>query len=408
MEFLKLKNINNETKENNKNIESICPVCGSSNTIEFLEISNVPVHCNLMWETKDEALKAPRSDIILIFCKDCEHIFNCAFDPLQMEYTQQYENSLHFSPVFQGYAKDLADRLIDTYDLHGKNIIEIGCGKGDFLKMICGEGGNRGIGFDSSYDNTGEAISPDLDVTFIKDFYSERYMDYRSDFICCRQVLEHIQYPFDFLTNIRKMIGNNDTIVFFEVPNVGYSLNDKGIWDIIYEHRSFFCKNSLAKLFDLCGFSIINLSEAYNGQFLCIEAIPEKSKSDGSNESIEKLKMNPNIEKFTELFWSEIGKWKEHIKKFEKINQRVVLWGGGSKGVTFLNMIACRNQIEFVIDINTRKHGKYIPGTGQEIVSPHLLREYRPDIVIVMNPIYKNEIKQTLNQLGLSTQLVFV
>ena len=189
---------------NNKNIrkESICPVCSSSNTDVFLEIPEVPVHCNLLWETSDDALRAPRSEIILVFCKNCGHIFNSAFDPDLMKYTQQYENSLHFSAVFQGYARELADRLIETYDLHGKNIIEIGCGKGEFLKLLCEIGGNRGVGFDPSYENVDNTESEK--ITFIKDFYSNRYLDHAVDFICCRQVLEHIQYPFDFLTDLRQ------------------------------------------------------------------------------------------------------------------------------------------------------------------------------------------------------------
>ena len=68
-----------------------------------------------------------------------------------MEYTQSYENSLHFSPGFQKFAADLADRLITRYNLRGKDVIDIGCGKGDFLKLICARGGNRGVGFDPSY-----------------------------------------------------------------------------------------------------------------------------------------------------------------------------------------------------------------------------------------------------------------
>lgn len=391
-----------------KRKERVCPVCISSNINVFLDIPRVPVHCNLLWETSDDALNAPRSDIILMFCEDCEHIFNSAFDPALMEYTQQYENSLHFSPFFQGYARELADRLIDTYDLHGKSIIEIGCGKGDFLKLICVGGGNRGVGFDSSYENVGGTISPDLDITFVKDFYSERYLNYKSDFICCRQVLEHIQYPYDFLTAIRKMIGNNDTIVFFEVPNVDYTLKDHGIWDLIYEHRSFFSKNSLACLFKSCGFSICNLTETYMGQFLCIEAVPDKSTSNTNTECLANMKTNPDIDKFTEIFWSEIEEWKEKLKNLEQSGHRAVLWGAGSKGVTFLNMVGCRNQIEYVIDINTRKHGKYIPGTGQKIVSPEFLPEYMPHVAILMNPIYKNEIQQTLDDLGLKTRLMLV
>ena len=118
--------------------------------------------------------------------------------------------------------------------------------------------------------------------------------------------------------------------------------------------------------------------------------------------------MKPDIEKFIEIFWSEIEAWKEKLKKIEQSGRRAVLWGAGSKGVTFLNMVGSRSQIEYVIDINTRKYGKYIPGTGQKIVSPEFLREYRPDVAIVMNPIYKNEIQQKLDQLGLSTRLMLV
>lgn len=395
---------------NNKNIKEItCPVCSSSNTDVFLKIPEVPVHCNLLWETRDDALRAPMSEIILVFCKNCGHVFNSAFDLDLMKYTQQYENSLHFSAVFQDYARELADRLIDTYDLHGKNIIEIGCGKGEFLKLLCEIGGNRGVGFDPSYENVDNTESDK--ITFIKDFYSNRYPDHAVDFMCCRQVLEHIQYPRDFLTDLRKMIAGNETIVFFEVPNVDYTLMDLGIWDLIYEHRSFFSKSSLSYLFYSCGFSISNLTESYRGQFLCIEALPDKLLSLPSIPKTEfavSMKMKSDVKKFTGIFWAAIDEWKEKLKEIEHSCQKVVLWGAGSKGATFLNMIGCRHQIEYVIDINPRKHEKYIPGTGQKIVPPEFLKEYRPDIVIVMNPIYENEIQQTIDHLGLSARMILV
>lgn len=402
------KNIVNKDIVNNKNAckESICPVCRSSNTDVFLKIPDVPVHCNLLWETSDDALNAPRSDIILMFCEDCEHIFNCAFDPRLMEYTQQYENSLHFSQIFQGYAKELADRLTETYNLHGKSIIEIGCGKGDFLKLLCKTGKNRGVGFDSSYENVGETPCPDPEITFIKDFYSQRYLDYRADFICCRQVLEHIESPVDFLTEIRKMIGDNRTVVFFEVPNADYTLKDLGIWDLIYEHRSFFSKRSLAYLFASCGFSICALNDSYNGQFLFIEAIAGTSQS--SRKTGYESNMKLLLDLFVRKFHTKIRTWKKEIKTVEQSGQKIVLWGAGSKGVTFLNMIGAKKQIGYVIDINPRKQGKYIPGTGQKICSPEFLRGYQPDKIIIMNAIYKNEIQQIMNGLGVSAQLIFV
>lgn len=87
----------------------------------FIEIPRVPVYCNVLWPTRDEALHAPRGDIRLAFCKGCTHIFNIAFDPGRMEYTQEYENPLHFSPRFQEYAMSLAERLIKDYDLYDKD-----------------------------------------------------------------------------------------------------------------------------------------------------------------------------------------------------------------------------------------------------------------------------------------------
>jgi hypothetical protein len=83
-----------------------------------------------------------------------------------------------------------------------------------------------------------------------------------------------------------------------------------------------------------------------------------------------------------------------------------VVWGGGSKGVTFLNMLKAQHQIEYVVDLNPRKQGKYVAGTGQKIVPPEFLWEYRPDIVIVMNPIYENEIRQMLNELAIEPILM--
>jgi hypothetical protein len=58
------------------------------------------------------------------------------------------------------------------------------------------------------------------------------------------------------------------------------------------------------------------------------------------------------------------------------------------------------------VDINPYKHGTYMAGTGQEIVGPEFLRAYRPDVVIVMNPIYCNEIQRDLDGMGITAELM--
>jgi 2-polyprenyl-3-methyl-5-hydroxy-6-metoxy-1,4-benzoquinol methylase len=385
--------------------KDLCPVCGSTNISVFFEIFRVPIHCNQLWSTRDEAIGAPTGDIQLGFCQDCKHIFNIAFDAELVEYSQNYDNSLHFSPRFQNYAQSLAARLINCYDLHEKDIIEIGCGRGEFLRLLCKLGGNRGFGFDPSYapqyidDTTLERI------TFIQDVYSERYAGYKADFICCRHVLEHIPRPHDFLLTLRRAIGGRPhAVVFFEVPNTLCILRDLAIWDIIYEHYSYFNHASLDHLFRSCGFEIHNLFETYEGQFLCIEALPGEHRTELSFDNWEEL--NRMVQEFAVKYHGKIAKWKRRLADSEAMGQRAVIWGIGSKGVTLLNTLNIRDQIEYVIDINPYKQGMYVVGTGQQIMPPEFLRDYRPDVVFVMNATYIDEIRSFLLSMGIEAQLI--
>jgi SAM-dependent methyltransferase len=389
-------------------MESKCPTCASQDVSVFFEIENVPVHIGLQWPSQEMAQDCPKGDIKLAFCHTCGSITNLAFEPALTEYTQAYDNSLHFSPRFRDYARSLALGLIDRYNLYDKDIIEIGCGKGEFLSLLCELGNNRGVGFDPSYEASFSDSKAAKQITFIEDFYSERYANYQADLICCRYVFEHIHSPADFLNMLRGAIGNHlNTIVFFEVPNVMLILRDLSIWDIIYEHRSYFSAGSLAYIFVLWGFNVCDLSETYEDQDITIEAMPRK---DGAPQNIDKWN---NIEEiasyvtdFANNYRNKLEKWQHDLGCIESAGQRVVAWGAGAKGVSFLNMLKIRDQIEYIVDINPHKHGRYIAGTGQQIVSPDFLQDYQPDVIIMMNPIYESEIQQIAKELGLVTEFL--
>ncbi len=386
----------------------ICPICYHHDIIFFLDISGVPVYCNVLLPSRHDALNVAKGDIQLGFCEKCGHIYNFAFDPGIVDYTQEYENSLHFSPKFQEYAGALAARLHEKYDLINKDIIEIGCGKGDFLRMLCELGDNRGFGFDPSFEYDRTDPNGNREITFIQDYYSERYSHYRSDILCCRHVLEHVQNPRNFLGKLRQTIGDRaDTVVFFEVPNVLYTLRDMGIWDLIYEHCSYFSPSSISRLFELCGFVIIDLWEAFDSQYICVEAKPDRKRPiSGKEEEINDL--GELVGEFALNYRNKVETWKRNLERYENKENVVMVWGGGSKGVTFLNTLQVKEQIEFIIDINPHKKGKYIPGTGQKVVPPEFIQKYNPNLILVMNPIYLNEIHQTINNMGVNTKLLTV
>lgn len=389
-------------------VKSTCPVCGSSHTSVFFEILDMPGLIGILWPSREGALNCPKGDITLSFCTTCGFITNLAFDPSQLHYTQAYDNSLHFSPMYNNYAHSVALRLIERYGLYNKTIIEIGCGKGDFLLQLCKLGNNHGVGFDPSYESreiNGEIARR---ITFIQDMYSTRYASYQGDLICSRYVFEHIENPVKFLNMIRHNIGDRShTVVYFEVPSVYLILHSLSIWDIIYEHCSYFSPGSLAYVFESCGFDILELAEIYGNQFISIDASPEGIRNVSQFDHQNDLKkITRDVEAFVPNYRAKMHTWQDHLRRIEKASTRAVAWGAGAKGVSFLNMLKIQDQIGYVVDINPHKHGKYIAGTGQKIVPPEFLKEYNPDIIIIMNQIYKDEIRQTIHDMGITAELV--
>lgn len=383
-----------------------CPACGSSHLSRLIDLDDVPIHCNVPQRSQSDAQNAARGEIRLCFCRDCGHLHNTTFNPELLQYGPGYENSLDFSPRFREYTHTLAERLVEQYNLRGRNIIEIACGRGEFLKSLCTLGSNCGIGFDPSHVSH---ESRREDITFIRDFYSERYSGYAADFICCRHALEHIQYPRDFLRDIRRAIGDRlDTVLFFEVPNSLYTLEDLGIWDLIYEHCSYFCSTSLAQVFEASGFTVREVGTEYDGQFLTIIAQPiELNRRTSVAKWANGRTPLAHVASFKTNYHKKLGYWSHTMNNLLDAGERVVIWGAGSKGATFLNVLKeVARSIDYVIDVNPHKQGMHLAGAGQRIMPPGFVKEYQPDYVIAMNPAYEDEILSMLNSMNVNSQVL--
>ena len=386
-----------------------CPSCGSGNMYTFFEQRSVPSNSCILLESVKEATEYPRGDIELCFCPDCGFISNMAFDPKLTEYSGRYEETQGFSGTFNAFHRKLAERLIERYGLRNKDVLEIGCGKGEFITMLSELGNNRGVGFDPGYRpdrNTSSAAKEN--VTFVTDFYSEKYSDYQADFVCCKMTLEHIHPTSDFVATVRRSIGDReDTIVFFQIPEATRILKDCAFEDIYYEHCSYFTPGSLARLFRASGFDVMNIETEYDDQYLTIEARPADGPTSGALAQENDLELvTALVESFPRRLEEKRSRWRKKLDGFKADGKKVVLWGSGSKGVAFLASFDLGDQIEYVVDINPYRQGYFMSGTGQKIVSPEFLKEYQPDVVIVMNAIYCDEIGKDLHELGLSPELI--
>lgn len=389
-------------------LQLICPCCELTRVTIFYEADSVPVNSVLLMATRDEATGFPTGDIRLGFCDDCGFIYNAAFDPKLVEYSSRYEETQAFSPAFRKWHLGLAQRLVEQYGLHDKTTLEIGCGKGEFLTLLCELGAKDGIGFDPGYVAQ-RNLSPAAErIKFVGDYYSERYAGQRADLVCCKMTLEHIRDSAGFVRMVRQSLDKPaGTMVFFQVPDVLRVLEEVAFWDIYYEHCSYFSIGSLERLFRRVGFDVLNVSREYDNQYLTIEA----RASDGET-SVPLAKCNDLellrelVSRFAERQASRASQWRDRLQQYRDKNQRVVVWGSGSKGVAFLTTLDQENLIEYVVDINPNRHGYYMPKTGQQIIGPMFLSEYNPEVVIVMNPVYREEIITELERVGVAPEVI--
>jgi len=377
-----------------------CPVCDRIVTQRFLRLRQVPVNCSALYHSAERALGAPRGDIELAACESCGMIFNAIFDPNQLKYDTDYDNSLSYSPVFQAYANELAERLVNTYDLRSKSITEIGCGRGYFINRLCELGANRGMGFDPAADPAQSTST----VTLVPALFASEHVS-AADFVCCRHVLEHIPQPQQFLRLVRKSIADRRGFAYFEVPNAECVLNGVTTWDLIYPHCSYFTAPSLRRLFDGCGFETVRIEPTFGGQFLGIEVRASSGRRNIASEAKSVALVSRWVHRFDLRLRQSIFRWSRFIEYASVEGRGIVMWGAGAKGVTFLNVVPGSARVQAVVDVNPRKQGTFIPGTAQPVIAPRDLGAYTPDVVLVLNPNYTTEIRRSVAELSLSPHI---
>ncbi|MCZ6673643.1 MAG: class I SAM-dependent methyltransferase [Verrucomicrobia bacterium] len=384
-----------------------CPACESDQLRPFFRVDQAPVHSILLIHSQDEALNFPKGTLDLCACEECGFIFNRLFDASLQSYSEGCEETQGFSPTFARFHQELAQSVVDRFQLHHKTVLEIGCGKGEFLEMLCELGPNKGIGFDPAFRPDRLDIPEGMDLRVYQEFFPETYTLETPDFVCCKMTLEHIPDVLTFVSRLRKSLGDNLKVpIFFQMPETQRVLGDTAFWDIYYEHCSYFTKGSLGRLFRRAGFEVKDLWTAYDGQYLMIEAFPAPDSTVAPH-----LKEGPvgdllaDVDRFASAIQQETLRWKNFFSEGARDGEKTVLWGGGSKAVALLTTMRISDEVQYVVDINPHRQGTFLAGCGQEIVSPEFLKEYQPDRVVIMNAIYVDEITKDLIALGLQPDI---
>jgi SAM-dependent methyltransferase len=401
--------------------EPRCPVCSGAALECFLRRARVPVHQNLVMPARDAALAIRRGDLDMTVCHACGFVFNRAFDPDLLTYGAEYDNTQSHSPSFDAYMDELVRTMVEERGVRGARIVEVGCGKGAFLhRLVAWPGaGNRGVGYDPTYE--GPDVALDGRLRFVRRFYDETTADGVADVIVCRHVIEHVQQPQQLLQAVRRAVESSPGArLFFETPCVGWILDHHVIWDFFYEHCSLFSPASMRTAFQRAGFRVDAIHHVFGGQYLWLEAgladTPAHDAQPGAaadaatvGTAADAAAAGRTVAAARAFAAAESRLRQQWEGRLRELRQRggVALWGAGAKGVTFANLVdPDGSRIACVVDLNPKKQGRYLPGTGHPIADYHSLPDYGVESAILMNPNYRAENLALLRAAGLSTALV--
>jgi SAM-dependent methyltransferase len=387
---------------------SVCPSCSGENLTAIYQLDSIPVQSCILLDSREEAVAFPRHGLLLKYCDDCGFVFNATFDLDLVDYASATEESQHFSGTFNRFAKGLVAEIAAGYDLKGKRTLEIGCGKGDFLQELAQQTGTSGIGVDPGFIPERLPGANGHEIVFQREYFDPERIEAPPDFVVCRHTLEHIPEVGRFMRDIAEVIdARSDVGIFFETPDVRRVLAEGAFWDIYFEHCSYFTLGSHARLFRRAGLDVTRLYLAYDDQYIIQYA--------GPGHGTRPLPQEDDLDAVRALakaFPAKVAEvrahWTEFVRTRHKAGQTVAIWGGGSKGVSFLTTNGLNEEVAQVVDINPYKQGKFLPGTGHLVIGPEALKLAVPDTVIVMNPIYLPEIRTQLEGMGLSPELVAV
>jgi len=383
-----------------------CPVCRSEKITNFLSRELVPVYQNMVFESQELAVGANRGNLRLACCEECGFIFNQSFELASLDYKEGYDSDQHHSPSSKKYMEQLSRYLIFEKGVKNSRIVEVGCGQGYFLRQLLEleDVGNCGYGFDPTY--TGPLMELDGRLRFEKRNYDSKCSNIPTDVVICRHVIEHLPEPLVLLESIKQALVNSPkALVFFETPCVKWIMENQVFWDLFYEHCSYFTAESLTTAFEVSGFQVNAVKYVFGEQYLWLEATmlenkPRVTQKGGTEDILH------SVHQFSESERKYKQAWEIKIQELAS-KERIAIWGGAAKGVTFANLIdPSRQWISCVVDINPNKQGNYIPGTGHPIVSHQELEKLEITCAIVMNPNYFEEIESLLRSMNLSIRLL--
>jgi 2-polyprenyl-3-methyl-5-hydroxy-6-metoxy-1,4-benzoquinol methylase len=314
---------------------------------------------------------------------------SCGLIQLENEPVSYYKEVIRaaaFSEEMRDFRVKQFEKFVDKYSLHGKKVVEIGCGKGEFLSLMK-QAGADAYGIEYSDESVDYCRKSDLKVEKLYlEGEDDKISGHPFDCFFIMNFFEHLPDPNATLKSLYNNLSDSG-VGLIEVPNFDMIQKNNLFSEFINDHLFYFTKDTLTRILELNGFEIIECKEVWY-DYIISATVRKRKCVDLQNFHDQQSKIKNDL--------------KEYIKNYEK----VAVYGAGHQALAVLSLADIASDIEYVVDDATFKQGKYTPATHIPIVSNEYLKSNPVDAIIVMAASYSDEVsKKIKNKLDISSSV---
>lgn len=355
-----------------------CIACGAPLwETPLLTLDNMPASAQHMPDA--QGVKEDRGlTLDLCQCMGCGLV---QFDCEPVDYYRDVIRAGGFSKTMVELRRYQYKHLIDSYHLEGKKFIEVGCGQGEFLKVLS-EFPVEVHGIEHDPHLVELARAQGLDVTEgFTETEDTRFAGGLYDVFLSFNFLEHQPDPSTMLQAIYRNL-EDDAMGLITVPSFEYIMDHNSYYELIRDHLAYYTFETLTPLLERNGFQVEEC-EVINRDTLSV-IVRKRPQMDTEN----LLECYVNLKREMETYMKYLDAW----------DKKVAIWGASHQGFTLAATTKLGEKARYIIDSAPFKQGKFAPASHLPIVGPDHFHEHPVDAIIITAPGYTDEIAASIRQ----------
>lgn len=322
----------------------------------------------------------------------------------------EYAYFSSYSTSWLDHARTYADAQIKRWDLGtDSQVIELASNDGYLLTNFI-EAGIPSLGIEPAANvaKVAEGRNVPTRVEFFGEDYAKvlRAEGLRADLLAANNVLAQVPDLNSFVSGIQ-LVLKPEGVATIEFPHLLKTMEENQFDQIYHEHFSYFSLYTVERIFEHHGLRVFDVEElSTHGGSIRVYAAPSKSSHEATSR-LESVRMKEESFGIADLdsyrsFAEQARETKRALLEFlieaKRAGKRVVGYGAPGKGNTMLNYCGIRTDfLDFTVDMNPYKHGRFTPGTHIPIFAPEKIDEVKPDYILILPWNLKDEIMEQLS-----------